>query len=130
MALNRSRFSQFLTTIAILGACITAEVSLAGDQANAGVADGTPAAPVEDSATVWDRTKDGSARTWGKTKEVSGDAWDATRKGSARAWGKTKEVSSNVWDATRKGSIRAWGKTKTTVQGWREDKPESETDPD
>ncbi|MBT8116382.1 MAG: hypothetical protein KJO66_01000, partial [Gammaproteobacteria bacterium] len=48
--------------------------------------------------------------------------------GSAKAWGKTKEVSSNIWDATKEGSAKAWNKTKTTVQGRKETKPESNTD--
>ena len=107
---------------------MTTGMSLAEDQPVSEVTSKTPSAPVEDSATVWDKTKDGSARAWGKTKEVSSDAWGATKEGSAKAWGKTKDVSSNIWDATKAGSARAWGKTKSTVQGWQETKPESETD--
>ena len=123
--MKRSKFNTFLASIALLGACITTEISLAEDQPAGEVTTRTPATPVEDSATLWDKSKEGSARAWGKTKGVSGDVWDATREGSARAWDKTKEVSGNVWDATREGSAKAWNKTKTTVRGWKETKSES-----
>ena len=105
MALNQCKFNVLLVIFTILGACITTGISLAEDQPAGEVITKTPSAPVEASATVWDKTKDGSAR----------------------AWRKTKEVSSDVWDATKEGSARAWDKTKSTVQGWQETKPESET---
>ncbi|NNJ94592.1 MAG: hypothetical protein HKP57_07600 [Halobacteria archaeon] len=128
MKLNRCKFNAFLASIALLGACITTEISLAEDQPIGEVTTKTPATPLEDSATVWDKTKEGSAKTWDKTKDVSNDVWGATKDGSAKAWGKTKEVSSNIWDATKEGSAKAWNKTKTTVQGRKETKPESNTD--
>ena len=106
MALKQSKFNVLLIIITMLGASITTGSSLAEDQPNSDVATNTPSAPVEDSATVWDKTKDGSTR----------------------AWDKTKEVSSNAWDATKEGSARAWSKTKSTVQGWQKTKPVSETD--
>jgi hypothetical protein len=127
MAVNRSKFNAWVACIAMLGTCITAEISLAEDQPAAEVSAGTPATPAGDSATAWDKTRQGSTRAWDKTKEVSGNAWNATREGTAKAWDKTKEVSGNAWAATREGSTRAWNKTKTTVQGWGETKPESET---
>ena len=128
MALKQSKFNTLLVIFTLFGASISTGISLAADQPVSEITTKSPPAPVEDSATVWDKTKDGSAKAWGKTKEVSSDTWDATREGSAKAWGKTKEVSSNIWDATKAGSARAWGKTKSTVQGWQETKPESETD--
>lgn len=127
MKLNRSKFNALLVSITILGACITTGISLAEDQPIGEVTTKTPATPADDSATVWDKTKKGSAKTWGKTKEVSSDVWYTTKEGSAKAWGKTKEVSGDVWAATKEGSAKAWDKTKTTVQGWKETKPESKT---
>jgi len=128
MALNRSKFNALLASITILGACITTGISQAEEPPIGEVTTKTPATSVEDSATVWDKTKEGSVEAWDKTKEVSGDAWDATKEGSGKAWDKTKEVSGDAWDATKEGSANAWDKTKTTVQGWQETEPESETD--
>jgi len=150
MALNRSEFNALLASIVMLGACMSTGISQAEESPAGEVATRPPAVPVEDSETVWDKTKAGSAAAWDKTKEVSGEAWDATREGSAAAWDKTKEVSGEawdatkeggaaawdktkevsgeVWDATREGSAAAWDKTRTTVQGWQETEPESETD--
>jgi hypothetical protein len=150
MVLNRSKFNALLASIAILGACVATGISQAEESPIGEAATRTPATSVEDSATTWDKTKEvsgdawdatreGSAKAWDKTVEVSGDAWDATKEGSAKAWDATKEgsakawdktveVSGGAWDATREGSTIAWDKTKTTVQGWQETKPESETD--
>ena len=117
MALNRSKFNALLASIAILGVCVTTGISRAEEPPIGEVTSRIPATPVEDSATAWDKTVD-----------VSADAWDATKEGSAKAWDKTKEVSADAWDATKEGSVKAWDTTKTTVQGWQETKPESETD--
>ena len=148
--MNRSKFNALLASIAILGACISSGISQAEESPIGVVATKTPATSAEDSATVWDKTREGSVKAWDKTKEVSGDAWDATREGSVKAWEKTKEVSGDAWDttreasvkawektkevsgdawdATREGGVKAWDKTKTTVQGWQETEPESVTD--
>ena len=126
--MKQSKFNVLLVIFTLFGGCITTGMSLAEDQPISEAATKTPPAPVEDSATVWDKTRDGSASAWGKTKEVSSDTWDATKAGSAKAWGKTKEVSGNIWDATKAGSARAWSNTKSTVQGWQETKPKSEAD--
>ena len=71
----------------------------------------------EVSGNAWDATKEGTAKAWDKTKEVSGDAWEATKEGTAKAWDKTKEVSGNAWDATKEGTAKAWDKTKEAVLG-------------
>ena len=134
--MNQSKFNVLLASIVILGACISPGISLAEEPPTGEVTTKTPATSAEDSATAWDKTKEGSVEVWDKTKEVSSDAWDATKEGSAEAWDKTKEVSSDVWDATKEGSVKAWDKTKeissdawdntrTTVQGWQETEPES-----
>jgi len=128
MTLNQSKLNALLASIVILGACITTGISQAEEPPTGEVTTKAPATSAEDSATVWDKTREGSVEAWDKTKEVSGDAWDATKEGSAKAWDKTKEVSADVWDATKEGSAEAWDKTKTTVQGWQETEPESETD--
>ena len=104
--MNQSKFNVLLASIAILGACITPGISQAEEPPTGEVTTKTPATSAEDSATAWDKTKEGSVEVWDKTKEVSSDAWDATKEGSANAW----------------------DKTKTTVQGWQETEPESETD--
>jgi hypothetical protein len=104
--MNRHKFNALLASITILGACITTGISQAEELPIGEVTTKTPATSVEDSATVWDQTKEGSVKAWDKTKQISSDAWVATKEGSANAW----------------------GKTKTTVQGWQETKPESETD--
>ena len=109
----------------MLGACITTGISQAEEPPIEEATTKTPATSAEDSATVWDKTKEGSVEAWDKTKEVSGDAWDATKEGSVKAWDKTKEVSGDAWDATKEGSANAWDKTKTTVQGWQETEPNS-----
>ena len=92
-----------------------------------------------ESAGAWEATKEGTAKAWDKTKEVSGDAWDATKEGTAKAgnavaeksgdaweatkegtakaWDKTKEVSGDAWDATKEGTAKAWDKTKEAVSG-------------
>jgi hypothetical protein len=148
--MNRHKFNALLASITILGACITTGISQAEELPIGEVTTKTPATSVEDSATVWDQTKEGSVKAWDKTKEVSGNAWDATKEGSVKAWDKTKQISGDAWVATKEGSVKAWdktkqissdawvatkegsanawGKTKTTVQGWQETKPESETD--
>jgi hypothetical protein len=128
MALNQRKLNVLLASIAILGACMSTGITQAGEPPTGEVTTKTPATSAEDSATAWDKTKEGSAEAWDKTKEVSGDVWDATKEGSAKAWDKTKEVSGDAWDATKEGSAKAWDKTNTTVQGWQETKPESETD--
>jgi hypothetical protein len=128
MTLNQSKLNALLASIVILGVCITPGISQAEEPPIGEVTTKAPATSAEDSATAWDKTREGSVEAWDKTKEVSGDAWDATKEGSAKAWDKTKEVSADVWDATREGSAEAWDKTKTTVQGWQETEPESETD--
>ena len=126
--MNQRKFNVLLASIAILGACITPGISLAEEPPTEEVTTKTPATSAEDSATAWDKTKEGSVEVWDKTKEVSSDAWDATKEGSVKAWDKTKEVSGDAWDATKEGSANTWDKTKTTVQGWQETEPESETD--
>jgi hypothetical protein len=128
MALNTSKFNALLASIAILVVCIISGISQAEEPPTGEVSTKTPATSVEDSATVWDRTKEGSVKALDKTKEVSGDAWDATKEGSVKAWDKTKEVSGDAWDATKEGSVKAWDKTKTTVQGWQKTEPGSATD--
>ena len=137
--MKQSKLHALLAIFTMLGASMITGISLAEDQPINAVNTEISSAPVEDPPTVWDKTKDGSARAWDKTKdgsakawdktkEVSGSVWDATREGSARAWHKTKEVSGDVWDATREGSARAWVKTKSIVQGWQATQPESATD--
>jgi hypothetical protein len=126
--MNRRKFNALLACITILGACITTGISLAEELPIGEVTTKTPATSVEDSATVWDQTKEGSMKAWDKTKQISSDAWVATKEGSVKAWDRTKQISSDVWVATKEGSANAWGKTKTTVQSWQETKPESETD--
>jgi len=109
--------------LALLGTGAIPAIAHADDVPAASVSSGAGETPVEEPATMWDKTrevsgdtweatKEGSARAWDKTKEVSGDAWDATKEGSARAWDKTKEVSGDAWDATKEGSAKAWEKTK------------------
>jgi len=137
--LNQSKFNALLASIAIVGACIFSNISQAEESPTGEVTTKTPATSAEDSATVWDKTREvsgdvwdatreGSVKAWDKTKEVSGDTWDTTREGSVKAWDKTKEVSGDAWDATREGSAKAWDKTKTTVHGLQETEPESVTD--
>ena len=55
-------------------------------------------------ASVWQKTKDGSAYAWQKTKD-----------GSAYAWQKTKDCGTYVgekaasgWDAVKRGTVSAW----------------------
>ena len=115
--MNQSKFNVLLASIVILGACISTGISQAEEPPVEEAATGTPAASAEESATTWDKTKEVSGEAWEATKEVSGEAWEATKEGSAKAW-----------DATKEGSASAWDKTKTTVEGWQETEPESETD--
>ena len=104
--MNQSKFNALLASIAILVVCIISGISQAEEPPTGEATTKTPATPVEDSATVLDRTKEGSVKALDKTKEVSGD----------------------VWDATKEGSVKAWDKTKTTVQGWQKTEPGSATD--
>ncbi len=149
-ALKQHKFNVLLASIALLGACVSTGISQAEEPPVEEITTGTPAASAEESATTWDKTKEvpgeawdatvevsgeaweatkeGSAKAWDATKEVSGEAWEATKEGSAKAWDATKEVSGEAWDATKEGSAKAWDKTKTTVDGWQETEPESETE--
>jgi len=123
--------------LALLGTGAIPAIAHADDVPAASVSSGAGGTPVEEPATMWDKTrevsgdtweatKEGSARAWDKTKEVSGDAWDATKEGSARAWDKTKEVSGDAWDATKEVSGDAWDKTRGMVQGEEQAAQESE----
>ena len=50
----------------------------------------------KEELSMWENTKEGAARVWGKTKEVSGDVWETTKEGAAKAWDKTKELGSDI----------------------------------
>lgn len=99
--MNRIKLNAVLAGIPIVGASIITGIAQAEE-----VATNTLTTSEENSATVWEKTKEGSEEAWAKTKEVAGNAWDGTKEGSAKAW----------------------DKTKSTVQGWQETEPESETD--
>lgn len=137
--MNRRKANAVLVTIALLGAGTSPGIVYAEEAPGAEVTTADPPASADDSATVWDKTRDvsgdaweaskeGSSRAWDKTKEVSADVWDATKEGSARAWDKTREVSGDAWDATKEGSARAWDETGDMFQGKPQTAPGSEAD--
>ena len=66
----------------------------------------------EMSAKAWEATKEGTAKAWDKTKELGSDAWDATKEGAAKAGDTISETSEHAWEATKEGTAKAWDKTK------------------
>lgn len=66
----------------------------------------------EGTAKAWDKTKELSSDAWDKTKEVSEDAWDSTKKGASKAGDAVSDTSEEAWEATKEGSAKAWDKTK------------------
>ena len=72
-----------------------------------------------ESAGAWEATKEGTAKAWDKTKEVSGNAWDATKEGTAKAGNAVAEKSGDAWEATKEGTAKAWEATKEgTAKAW------------
>ena len=115
--MNRGKVNAVLAAIALLGAGASTGMVHAEEAPGAEVTTADPPASADDSATVWDKTRD-----------VSGDAWEASKEGSARAWDKTREISGDAWDAAKEGSARAWDETGDVVQGEPQTAPGSEAD--
>lgn len=71
------------------------------------------------SARAWEATKEGTAKAWDKTKELGGDAWDKTKELSAKAGDAISDTSEDAWDATKDGTAKTWDKTKeVSAEAW------------
>lgn len=61
----------------------------------------------EMSAKAWEATKDGTAKVWDKTKELGSDAWDKTKELSGNAGETVADKSEDAWEATKDGAAKA-----------------------
>lgn len=64
------------------------------------------------ASDAWEATKEGTAKAWDKTKDVSSDAWEATKDGASKAGDTIADKSSDAWEATKEGTAKAWDSVK------------------
>ena len=65
--------------------------------------------------SVWEHTKQETAKVWAKTKKITGDVWDNTKEFTDDIWQDTKEIGKDVKKICSKEKNNSATQTKESL---------------